>query len=381
MGGRDVAGCDPRNSRKTGDKSVARKLTGIAALAIAFMSALTLASAPSRADDSKTAYLQSYGGTIQALLQQLGVADRFHADTGYTITLVPKVTGDEIIGTAIAQAANPHIDLVFVDEAIWMRGLQRNIFAPLDPKDFPNFSKMYPIAFVKKSGQIYGVAAYADILGILYQPEIFKKKGWAPPTAWKDLFRPEFKGYLALPTVGDYGYFLAVQLARMNGGSEQNIMAGFDAMKRLAPGTTWTETFTQVAQLFSRGDAALAVQGIGLAKKLRAQGVPVVAARPDPLYFSPTVMGIMKNAPDAKAAKVFMNWFLGKFALTKAAMEYGHTPLNKEVQFSPADVEALGLVQGEAAISHLAVINFDYVSQHLADWEQEFRAEIAPLSK
>ena len=46
-------------------------------------------------------------------------------------------------------------------------------------------------------------------------------------------------------------------------------------------------------------------------------------------------MGIMKNAPDAKAAKVFMNWFLGKFALTKAAMEYGHTPLNKEVHSPP----------------------------------------------
>jgi putative spermidine/putrescine transport system substrate-binding protein len=360
---------------------VARRLIGIATLAVAFMSALTLASVPGRADDAKTAYLQSYGGTIQALLQQLGVAARFHADTGYTITLVPKVTGDEIIGTAIAQAASPHIDLVFVDEAIWIRGLQRNIFAPLDPKDFPNFLKMYPVAFVKKSGQIYGVAAYADILGILYQPEIFKKKGWAPPTGWKDLFRPEFKGYLALPTVGDYGYFLAVQLAKMNGGSEQNIAPGFDAMKLLAPGTTWTETFTQVAQLFSRGDAAIAVQGIGLAKKLRAQGVPVVAARPDPLYFSPTVMGIMRNAPDTNAAKVFMNWFLGKFALAKAAAEYGHTPLNKEVQFSPADVEALGLVQGEAAISHLAVIDFDYVSQHLADWEQQFRTEIAPLSK
>ena len=62
----------------------------------------------------------------------------------------------------------------------------------------------------------------------------------------------------------------------MNGGSEENITPGFDAMKRLAPGTTWTDTFTQVAQLFSRGDAAVAVQGIGLAKKLRAQGIPVV---------------------------------------------------------------------------------------------------------
>lgn len=360
---------------------MARRLASIIALAIMFTSALTLASAPGRADDSKTAYLQSYGGTIQALLQQLGVADRFFADTGYKVVLVPKVTGDEIIGTAIAQAANPHIDLVFVDEAIWMRGLQRDIFAPLDANDFPNFSQMYPIAFVKKSGQIYGVAPYADILGILYQPEIFKKKGWAPPTSWNDLFRPEFKGYLALPTLGDYGYFLAVQLAKMNGGSEQNMTPGFDAMKRLAPGTTWTDTFTQVAQLFSRGDAAIAVQGIGLAKKLRAQGIPVVSARPDPLYFSPTVMGIMKNAPDAKAAKVFMNWFLGKFPLTKAAMEYGHTPLNKEIQFSPADVEALGLVQGEAAMSHLAVIDFDYVSQHFADWEQVFRSEIAPLSK
>ena len=155
---------------------------------LALVSTLTLVWAGKA---SKTAYLQSYGGTIQALLRQLGVADKFHADTGYKVMLVPKVTGDEIIGTAIVQADGPHIDLVFVDEAIWMRGLQRDIFAPLDPKDFPNFSDL-PVAFVKKAGQIYGVAPYADIVGILYQPEIFKSKV-GRLNAWKDLFRPEFR--------------------------------------------------------------------------------------------------------------------------------------------------------------------------------------------
>jgi putative spermidine/putrescine transport system substrate-binding protein len=356
---------------------MARQLMIAAALAIALLGGAV----EGKAEGSKTAYLQSYGGTIQALLRQLGVAERFNQDTGYTVTLVPKVTGDEIIGTAIAQADDPHIDLVFVDEAIWVRGLQRGIFAALDPKDFPNFLQIYDIAFVKRDGQIYGVAPYADILGILYQPEIFKQHGWAPPVSWQDLFRPEFQGILGLPTLGDYGYFLVVQLARMNGGSEQNIQPGFDALKRLAPGTTWTETFTQVAQLFSRGDAAVGVQGIGLAKKLTAQGVPVGVARPDPLYMSPTVMGIMKKAPNPEAARVFMNWFLGKYALTRAAEEYGHTPLNKEVHFSDEEVKALGLVQGNDAIKQLAVIDFDYVSQQLPQWEQIFRTEIAPLSK
>jgi putative spermidine/putrescine transport system substrate-binding protein len=333
------------------------------------------------AQGSKTAYLQSYGGTIQALLRQLGVADKFHEETGYSVTLVPKVTGDEIIGTAIAQADDPHIDLVFVDEAIWVRGLQRGIFAPLDPKDFPNFPQLYDIAFVKHEGAIYGVAPYADILGILYQPEIFKKHGWAPITSWQDLFRPELKGVLALPTIGDYGYFLVTQLAEMNGGSEQKIEPGFEALKRLAPGTTWTETFTQVAQLFSRGDAAVGVQGIGLAKKLTTQGVPVAVARPDPLYFSPTVMGIMKKAPNPEAAKAFLNWFSGKYALTRAAEEYGHTPLNKEVHFTDEQVNELGLVQGSEAINKLAVIDFEYVSKQLPQWEQIFRSQIAPLSK
>ena len=65
--------------------------------------ALALVSGTADAQD-KQVYFLSWGGTVQTMLEKEGWAEKFKADTGYTVTLAPKATSAEIIATLMRES-------------------------------------------------------------------------------------------------------------------------------------------------------------------------------------------------------------------------------------------------------------------------------------
>ena len=328
----------------------------------------------SAAADAKTVYFLSWGGTIQTMLEKEGWARQFTEDTGYTVVLVPKATSAEIIATAVAQKDRPQVDVVMCDYAAWLDGLKQGLFAPLDPATVPNLAKMYPVARV----QDRGVFTYADIVGLIYQPEVFKRNGWAPPTGWKDLTRPELRGKLIIPPVSNtYGLYALIELARMNGGGERNIEPGFTALKALAPGVVdWTTTFAKIGTLLQSESAALAVFGNASGWEIKQRGVPAEVVIPNPAYMSPTVAGVMQGAPNPEGARVFFNWLISEKVLKYRAERFGQTPMNREVTVTG---EAAARIVSGKEIEKLAVIDYEHVAAQRAAWNARFEREVAPI--
>ena len=56
------------------------------------------------------------------------------------------------------------------------------------------------------------------------------------------------------------------------------------------------------------------------------------------------------------------------------------TPMNKDVHYTDAEAKDLGIVEGPAAMNALAVIDFADAAQHMPEWDQTFRSEVATLS-
>lgn len=325
-----------------------------------------------------TVYFLSWGGTIQTMLEKEGWADRFKKETGYDVQLVPKPTSSQIIATAIAQKDKPQVDVVMCDYAAWLQGLHQGVFAKLDDKSVPSLKELYPIAHIKQGGDTMGVFTYGDVVGILYQPDVFKQNGWAPPTGWKDLFRPEFKGKLIIPPVSNtYGLYTLIQLADMNGGSVENIDPGFKALEKLAPNVfDWTTTFAKIGSYFESQAAAIAVFNTGAGWEFKKRGIPVSIVVPDPAYLSPTAAGIMKNAPNPKGARAFLNWLTSKEVLTYRAERFGQIPMNRTVKLTGA---AAGRIPTEAEMEKLKVIDYDTVLKKRPAWNQRFDQEVAPI--
>ncbi|MGE0714723.1 MAG: extracellular solute-binding protein [Alphaproteobacteria bacterium] len=349
-----------------------RKDRILSSLAAAALIALAPAAAVAQ---SKEVHLLSWGGTIQTMLEKEGWADRFKKETGYTLTLVPKATSSEIIATAIAQKDKPQVDVVLCDMVAYLQGVEQGIFGTLDKAKVPNLAKMVDLAHVKDGK---GVMTYVDVVGMFYQEDVFKRKGWAPPKSWADLMRPEFKGQLLIPPVNNtYGVYLLIELARMNGGSEKNMDPGFEALKKLAPGVVdWSTTFAKIGTLMQGEAASVAVFGYTSGWEIRKRGAPVMPLVPTPAYMSPTVAGQMKDAPDPAGAAALVNWLISEPVLAYRGERFGNTPMNREVKVTGENAERV--LTGDQ-LKTLANVDYDVVLAKRAEWNDRFNREIATI--
>ncbi|MCC6468234.1 MAG: extracellular solute-binding protein [Alphaproteobacteria bacterium] len=350
-----------------------RNPAALAPVALA-VGALLLGAGAAQAQN-KQVYFLSWGGTIQTMLEKEGWADQFAKDTGYTVTLVPKATSGEIIATAVAQKDKPQVDVVMCDLIAFLQGTDQGIFAKIDPAKVANMAKMAEMA---KLPDGTGVYTYADILSIIYHEGMFKKKGWAPPTTWADLLRPEFKGAVIIPPVNNtYGLYTLVEFARMNGGSEDNIDPGFAALKKAAPNVVdWTTTFAKIGTLMESETAAIAVFGNASGWEIKGKGIPVNVVIPKPAYVSPTVAGIMKGSPNPAGADALLNWLIGEKVLTYRAERFGNTPMNKDVKVSDQAKERV-LIGDQ--LNNLAKLDYAKALAHRADWNARFEREVATI--
>lgn len=326
---------------------------------------------------TKTVYLLTWGGTIQAMLERDGWSRKFAERTGYEVVLVPKATGTEIMATAIAQKTKPQVDVVQSDLLPWLSGVDQGLFATLDRGAVPNIGSLYEAAVVKdpKSGQVLGVQPYGDLFALIYNKDVFAKKGWAPPAAWTDLERPELQSQLLIPPGSSaYGLYALLILSHAHGGGETNVEPGFAAMKKIGPGVVdWSDTFAKMSQFLEDGTASLAFHGIAGALDMIKRNLPVAYAVPDPVYLSPTAMGVMSGGPNAEGAHAFVNWWLSPEVLTYRGETYGQTVTNRDVSLSAA---AAAKLPSKDRLTKLAEIDYFTVLKNRQAWMDRFIREV-----
>ncbi|MCC6470136.1 MAG: extracellular solute-binding protein [Alphaproteobacteria bacterium] len=340
----------------------------IGACAAALLAAMAAMAGGAAAQDDKTVYFLTWGGTVQQFLEKEGWNQKFTAATGYKVVLVPKATGPEIIAAAIAQKDKPQVDVVQTDLLPFLAGNDQGIFVPIDAKEIPNIDKLVDAAKFNPNG----IMTYGDVFSLIYNHETFKKKGWAPPKAeWSELTRPEFKGAMVLPPANTtYGLYVMIILARLNGGNENNIDPGVKALKALAPGIVeWPTTFARMGQFLEDGSAAVGFYTSSTAAELGKRGIPVSYVTPKPVMFTGTAAGIMKNAPNPQGARAFLNWWLSTEVQQARAQGYGNTVMNKEVTGNPIPA---------AELAKMEKIDYDVVNKARPEWIKVFEREIAP---
>lgn len=323
----------------------------------------------------KEVRLLSWGGTIRQTFEVEGFAKMFEEKTGHKFVLVSKATSALIISTAIAQKDDPQVDVVLCDVGAWTRGMDQGIFAKLDPKAIPNLNDMYPISRI---GDV-GVSPYGQIMCFIYNPEIFKEKGWAPPKDWKDVLRPEFSGMLSIPPVDNtYGLVTLVILARLGGGGETNIEPGFEAEKKLAPGVvTWETTYSRLGQLFQAREIALTIFSSGSAFDLKKKGFPVDYVIPEDSTIVPVGLGMMKGCANPEGAQALVNFLMSPEFLAYRAKQFNNVPLNRKTQLD--EETAKRMVVNEAMFAKMKTLNWTVTNEHRANWVERWEKEVSTI--
>jgi len=157
-------------------------------LVLAMVLSLTACAKEPKADrpfEGEKLVVGCWGGTIEAVLRE-HVVEPMEEELGCTIELVLGATSDRV-AKMYTEKDNPSIDVFGLNVKESALGIENGVAAEVNP-EIRNFDQLYPIAQVGGYGQ--SLMAY----GICYNNEVITE----PITEWKDLWRPELKGKVAL---------------------------------------------------------------------------------------------------------------------------------------------------------------------------------------
>jgi putative spermidine/putrescine transport system substrate-binding protein len=313
-----------------------------------------------------------YGGSFETIFKQKlapGFEKKFNVKVNF-------ISGNstETVARVQAQKDSSQIDVTFVDDGPAYQGQALGLWEPLDPKIVVNLANLYDLARHKDGvGVDMGVVA----TGLMYNTELFKQRGWAPPSSWNDLARPEHAGHLVIPPIQNtYGLHTLVMFARMNGGSEKNIGPGFDALRKFRKNVLVFEAQPgKHSELFQSKQAWIGVWGSGRVYALADTGFPVefVYPREGAMALAVT-MNVVKGARNRRLANEFINAMLDQDAQLVWADGFKFGPYNKNVKLPP-DLAAK-VPYGPEKVAKLIKIDWETVNAVRPQWTERWNKEI-----
>jgi spermidine/putrescine-binding protein len=296
-------------------------------------------------------------------------ASAFEKATGATVKYV---LGSSVQTAAKLRAAGgrAEFDVAYMDSQIVKQVKAEGLLQPLEPARIAHWNDLYDAS--RDPGNHWVSLMFAGTT-IAYHTKLVP----TPPASWADLWKPEFKGKLAIPDIsGTSGQQFLIAAARLHGGSLENIDPGFEAIKKLKPNVQMMYTQPdQLIPLFERGDIAVAVWYTDRTGAAAAKGVPVAAAYPKEgaIGIVPTV-AIPKGSGKKELAQKYIAVLLSPEGQLCYAQSQFAGPSNRTVQLPP-DLARL-LPYGENA-QRMFFPDTDLVARKLPEWAERWGREIA----
>jgi putative spermidine/putrescine transport system substrate-binding protein len=178
----------------------------------------------------------------------------------------------EWLANAMVNRADPEIDLPFLGLPAAMKAIKtRGVFLDLTPQMMPNLADVEPSFYDLYERKAVGFN-YVDN-GLVYRRDLVS----APPTGWKDLWDPRYRGQIVLPDIaGGFAYEVVVIAALLHGGSVANLEPGWQALRALKPNIQrWYKSPNEVQGILQRGEAAIAALGSARSWTMKDSGMPV----------------------------------------------------------------------------------------------------------
>jgi putative spermidine/putrescine transport system substrate-binding protein len=217
------------------------------------------------------------------------------ANNNADITLDPMLSVDQIAKVKAA-LQNPPIDVMLHDPGPALVAIDQGLV-----EAFPVAKSAYYKDLIADAQEPMGPAPFFQVVGITYNPDKIK----TPPTSWADIWKPEFKGRVGITNLNStLGTGWLVEIARIRGGSEANVDAGFKAIEELKPNLAAVAANPgQLATLYQQGQIDIGPGNFNAIQILKARGVPVefVAPKERAIAFKTTIH-IVKNSPNQEMA-------------------------------------------------------------------------------
>jgi len=289
----------------------------------------------------------------------------------------PGVSADAMAKMRAEKAAPKH-QIMFMDSPIVAQAKMEGLTAPLDKPLMPNLANIYP-QFVLEDG--YGVGIGAAAMGIAYNPKLYP-----PPASWADLWKPEYKGQVSIPTFTQTNgiVFWIMAGAIKTGKTPQEALkdpdACFAGVKSLLPNvqSLWVSDAQQL-QMLSNGDLVyMASANTKGTYANRKKGLSVEWAEPKEGAFQLLNSAIVVKNPDANVTKLSMqvlNLILSAENQKILIDNVFVGPTNSKVK-APDWMATTKVPFGPDAVKRLIQVDWRVIQANRDTWTERWNKEI-----
>lgn len=319
--------------------------------------------------DSAALSINSFGGVFQDAMKE-HVVGPFAEETGTDVDITTAISSDALTQM---RAQSDVFDVAYMDLAVIAQAKESGLLQPIELDNVPNTQELYPIA-VDEDG--YWVAELTAMTGIAYNTEEIS----TPPTSWTDLWDEEYENRVAISNVsGTVGYQFLVQAAKMNGGDEENIDPGFEAVADLQPNiVSIYNTPDEMSRLLTSGEAWLGPWYSDRASSLKQSGAPVDFVEPkEGAIAILSAMVIPADAVDIEGAESFINFQLAADVNSAFVQATGNGPTNSTVELPQTYLDDTFVPYGEEQVGSLQTFDSEVISKNLSGWIERWNTEVA----
>jgi putative spermidine/putrescine transport system substrate-binding protein len=310
-----------------------------------------------------------YGGDWETAIRAAGL-DKFAKDNNIKVQVVPGADAEWFAKLRAANGSNPPYDLVVFQPDTVQRAVAAQLLQPLDTKNVPNLADLYETVqqrFVN-DGKTYAAGFSLGQLGLAYRTDLVT----TPPTSWLDLWKPEYKGHVAIssPTYSAGLQFFAGLTHALGG----NLANSADVDKTFAKlgelrgnAVAFPDSPGAIQTLLQRGDAWIVPYWDGRVFALENQGIKVGFAYPtDGPVVGAANFVIAKGAPNLANAYKLLNYLSGADVQKGFADRSLYGMTNKNVQYN--DAMKKQVQTGEEAYKKLIWVDYSVATPKLAEW-------------
>ncbi|HSK40443.1 MAG TPA: extracellular solute-binding protein [Arenibaculum sp.] len=236
-----------------------------------------------RAQD-RTLKVGVYGGYFKDSFDQ-HIFPEFTRATGIAVESIAEPTGEAWL-VQLQQAARARqapADVSMMAQTPMLKGIQADLWAPLDPAGVPNAGKVLPHLVNRyPDGGIAGVGAVSWYITLVSNTEVIPEE----PTSWAELWNPAHADRLGLLALVTNSFLLEVTAATFFGGTghldtEEGQLECFDKLAELKPNVRlWYRDEAQFEQALKSGEIPMGQYYHDVTGLAAADGHPVRSTFP-----------------------------------------------------------------------------------------------------
>jgi putative spermidine/putrescine transport system substrate-binding protein len=335
---------------------------------LAGLGSLPLLSVPSvRAAETKQVSVMTWGGAWGET-EASGIDTMFQAQTGIKAVQERNASPADRIIKAKINAKNQIYDIIWLTDALTAYARQQGVLEVLDRKSprLGNLADLYPRFLMPDFAAVVFSAA-----GVAYNPKYVK----TPPTSFADLWRPEFKGRIVLPTFQhSFGPAVISVGALAAGKQPKDADAGFDMLEKLAAlDPIWVNDTDSLINAYKNEEAIVGILYRSQAYTVANLGTQVnwVFPKEGAILIS-WGLGIVKGTNNLAAAEQYLNMACDGAAQGKFTVTHNYPGTNRTmVDKLPPELRDRAR-WSEDELNRLIELDFEYLAAQRASWSERW---------